>query len=497
MQNTRSQHETSDELCKRHPYYPEDPVNVARFAKEIRPDEVFEAYGDRCFRKLVRVFSNNDLPHEKHVEAANVILDASKAIDKRQDAVTAGTVEIATQRLASASGDVREVAAYVLANLFVLREARTRANKVNAIQALVNLLSDAYGFVRSAASQALATLATSADGIETLCALPSAISSIVRALPDVDGTVGVHQALLQTLCSVSKTAHGVELCLAAHCEQQLMELASVEPLAMVRVATNLSLWPQGRTQLIDIEMMHELGVITRDAGDSELRRLATSCIFALSVHKTAKEQIGSDEVVSESLMQCLSDASKSVQVNAINAIVSASEIPAIQDHFVQLALFEGEVERIFGSAAARSLIPLIREAQRAGPETPIAGPAASLGPAGQPENIIVAAVDVLDALAHVSDEARRDIFDVLHSVETTASLLGHENPLIRRHARELAKALCVDGPSATASRRLRHYILKHADTEGTNVFARIDDALSADPDDLAAAIDGLASLQMY
>lgn len=506
MQNTRTQHETSDQLCDRHPYYPDDPMNVARFAKEIRPDEVFEAYGDRCFPKLVRVFGNNELPPEKHAESAEMILVCIKTNDKRYDAVDAGVVQVATQRLVSSSSDVREVSARVLGETFVLHIARSEAVQAETLPALVNLLSDAYDYVRCAAAEALASIAASNEGVEELCSLGSAIESIVKSLPDPDSNSGVHRALLRALYHITQNRVGVEQSLAAKCEKQLMQLADAEPLPVLHVATNLALWPQGKIQLIEVNMLPVLGRIIRNSSCSEVCRLATSCILATSVHKQAKLQIGQEEDISMSLVESLSDPNKNVQTNATSAILSASEVPAVRDLFVRLMLFEGEVERVFGSTAAVSLIPLIRHEMTRDAEINNTSLESKLSrnqtedndtpkQSRSPELHIVAAMDVLVNLADSSDEARDVIFSVLHSVETVAALLAHPNPLIRRHARDLAKSLCVQGPSATAERRLRHYILKHADSSSNNAFSQLDDILSNNSDNLEQAINNMGTLR--
>ncbi len=95
MQNSRTLHSTSDRLEDRYPYYPDDARNKAPFAKEIRPDEVFEAFGRQALAKLVRLLQYAPLSEAKRIKALTLLAGDTLTAERAAEAVSVGALEAA------------------------------------------------------------------------------------------------------------------------------------------------------------------------------------------------------------------------------------------------------------------------------------------------------------------------------------------------------------------------------------------------------------------
>lgn len=429
MQNTRALHETSDELKHRHPFHPD-----ADLAHEIRPDDVFQAYGDRCLPKLVALLERDDsLPCEKRLLALQYMLEQTRSPESKCTAVASGALPACTQLLSSSSSEVRSMAAKVLASLMAVKVARDEAGASNCVDALVVLLSDPFLEVREVATEGIREYVKNADGATAFADCPGGVSALVKSIPDANKSPVVHRRVLEALQLISSVSRGLEACLEAECQQALVRMASFAPVhqLIAQVAWNLAAWQGGKRDVIGAGLVKVLGKLLADAEEdahahahasSSFRRIVIGALLACSVEKDAKLQLG-EEPITRVLCAALQDDCDDVRLNAKEAIVSAAEVPSVRRIYIDLLLLDTDtLEAVFGATSAPYLMELLRQE-------------------AQTEDILVASVSCLNSLAQGSQDAAVAIFDTLYSIKTAVHLSEHSNPLIRRHARDLAAVL--------------------------------------------------------
>ena len=426
MQNSRTLHSTSDRLEDRYPYYPEDACNKAPFAKEIRPDEVFEAFGRQALPKLVRLLQYAPLSEAKRVEALTLLAGDLLTTERAAEAVTAGALEAAAALFESGNAEIRALSARCVGAMLSVRSGRLRAAK-SCAASLVGLLADEARGVRAAAACGVRALAAAADGAALLAAQPALVAALVAALPDRDGCAEVDAQVLLALESVSRSPAGVAACLAARAERTLVGIAAAADRrhagSAAQVTWNLASLPAGTRRVIEAGAVPVLaGIMRRDAA---ARRVAAGALLAASVDKAGKQAIGAGAVVDqlcETLLLRGADADAAVRTNVCETIRSASELPAVREAFVRrLVLHVDTLESVLGASSAPVLFAVLKERRS--------------------EQLAVAAVSTLLRIAKGSDQGCKDVYGCLYAVETLTPLKEDTNEALQRLATQLLDLL--------------------------------------------------------